>query len=288
VFSIGGLDKGFCQSTLSTVNKLGEITSVQNFDADENNKLINQFEKYDYKEGIDTLSTVYKEVEHKVVRHISNYYKVKTELFDKNWNPVQTMYFDTLRLTLHLGVYRNGRGLVIKTYENIGDISTTIRYFDSGIMSSFNVFNEKDNHLEMDILFDSTGATALRTHYVHDNNTLRTISYWENSTQPAVEYFEGNKPTPYHEFYPDGNIRMKGKILGVSIHFVGTCELYFHNGNLEREFHFDNSIPNYKSGIWKWWDESGNLLKEEFYENNELVDVKEYDPGLNSKGENNQ
>jgi hypothetical protein len=29
-------------------------------------------------------------------------------------------------------------------------------------------------------------------------------------------------------------------------------------------------------GTWKYWDERGVLLKEEFYENNKLIKTKEY------------
>ncbi len=33
---------------------------------------------------------------------------------------------------------------------------------------------------------------------------------------------------------------------------------------------------NVKHGRWSYWSDEGVLLKEEYYENNELIEVKEY------------
>lgn len=68
---------------------------------------------------------------------------------------------------------------------------------------------------------------------------------------------------------------------------VGTYTEWWPNGQKYVEWQYKDgntrAEANYKIGTWNWWDESGNLVKQEFYKNNKLVDVKEYLPKVKEK-----
>ncbi len=69
---------------------------------------------------------------------------------------------------------------------------------------------------------------------------------------------------------------MKGKIFQGDFARIGKWQEWYENGILKREYFFDENQPNAKTGIWKWWDEKGNLIKEETYKDDVLIDKKEY------------
>ena len=52
--------------------------------------------------------------------------------------------------------------------------------------------------------------------------------------------------------------------------------MFYENGQIKREYYYNDSIPNQKEDIWKWYDESGKLIKKEVYKNGKLVFCKEY------------
>jgi antitoxin component YwqK of YwqJK toxin-antitoxin module len=268
----------FSQQGLLTVDSVINSVFEWDFGTDRNYKLTNLYESYDYKEGIDTLEIDDKDKQQFLVIHVFNHHKIKTELFDKDTNLVSENFFDTLRHKLYLAVDRNTNGSVIYTYENKNHIITSIDYFNSGKISGINVFNEEENHLIISMLFDSTGIIKYMDRYIDKKKEIHSTSYYPKTQQKCVEYFEGDNPTPYFEYYLNGKIRMQGKIIGTPINWIGNWQEYYPNGKLKKEYSFSDSIPNYKQGVWGWWDEKGNLIRQEIYKNNELIDTKEFFP----------
>jgi len=271
LFIMLGSYSSYSQGTVDTLDSLGNIVSTWNYSAEENFKLINAFEKYSFKSGIDSLKVLYRDKPYFLVRHVSHFYKMKIELYDIELNLVRENFFDTLQQRLSRSIWKNASGNIVKTYDNNGFIWTEIDYYDSGQISNINVFNEKENRGVLNMLFDSLGNNTITFRYLPEERTFLCTSYWPNSTQKCVEYYESYEPTPYYEYHLDGTLRMKGKIYGMPINWVGKWQEWHENGQLSREFLFHESTPNFKLGVWKWWDEDGNLIKEETYKDNELI-----------------
>ena len=55
---------------------------------------------------------------------------------------------------------------------------------------------------------------------------------------------------------------------------VGDWKYYYENGNKEHVAHYDKE--GRKIGVWKYYNEKGKLLKQEEYENDNLINTKEY------------
>lgn len=277
-----GSSVGFAQSSLSTLDSLGNEVSNWNTAADSAYSLINFYEKSEYRNGIDTLKVKYREKECLLVRHIYNRHKTKTEVYDKNYNLISENFFDTLEHRLNRAIEKNETGKTIYVYESNNQINTSISYYDSGRLSRINIFDDKENHIIYEVLYDSTGKVDIETNYIYKDSILHKKSYYTHTNQKALEYFEGNKPTSYLEYHLDGKIRIKGTILGMPINHVDKWQYYYANGNLEKEVFYSKTNPNYKSGIWKYWDENGKLIKQEWYENGELKKTKNYLPNKKS------
>jgi|SRR5690554_1399240 len=49
---------------------------------------------------------------------------------------------------------------------------------------------------------------------------------------------------------------------------------YWSNGTVKNKFYYNEN--QHPSGIWKYWDKNGRLIKEEFYDNGKFIERKEY------------
>ena len=79
-------------------------------------------------------------------------------------------------------------------------------------------------------------------------------------------------------YHRNGQIAWKGTVLNSHLFRLKKWEEYYENGQLSREYFYNDSIPNQREGTWSWWDEQGNLIKQEIYKNGELIDTKTYLP----------
>lgn len=65
-------------------------------------------------------------------------------------------------------------------------------------------------------------------------------------------------------------------MFNMTLYLLGKWEDWYEDGQLKLESFYHDSIPNIKTGTWKYWNKIGELIKEETYEDNELINVKEY------------
>ncbi len=84
----------------------------------------------------------------------------------------------------------------------------------------------------------------------------------------------------FTEYYNDTTIGALGTEIDMPLFRVGKYTQWHPNGkvSLEAEYKDGNtqSEANIKIGVWKYYDEQGKLIKEEYYENSVLVKEKEY------------
>jgi len=100
----------------------------------------------------------------------------------------------------------------------------------------------------------------------YDTGQLKSSEIYLNDSVHECKY--------YNEF---GKLIISGFAKkGQVTDLIGLWHEWYENGVLKKEYNYNNTIPNQKEGTWKYLDEKGNLIKEEFYKNGDLIDTKEY------------
>jgi len=171
--------------------------------------------------------------------------------------------------------FKSGKKECEDFFNKCLDIWTHIEWYENG---SFSGFLNKDVN-------KNTGIQK----WWRDDGTISSEAFYIDTTEKAFinkvyhlngilwqEWIFSLGKQSYKEFYSDGKKAALGYIMDAPLFLLGHWQEWYNNGNLKREYFYNDSIPNQKEGIWKWWDEKGNLIKEEFYKNGELIDTKEY------------
>ena len=182
--------------------------------------------------------------------------------------------------------HKNGQKEFHTSYKDNISISPSISWYEDGELESISDFNSKTNKgvirewnekgvlIEETKSIDTTDAGLLITSFF-DSGKLKTQSVFNNGKQSYAAYYE------------DGSsLFVKGNILNAYWNKVGVWTEYFANGTIKSVISYldadDINRANIKDGISKIWNKQGDLIKEEVYENGELIDTKEYLP-LNKK-----
>jgi len=102
-------------------------------------------------------------------------------------------------------------------------------------------------------------------------------SYYKN----GVVFYEGlfnSRKQKYIENFYSGQRAKEGYMWNDPIKCIGDWKEWYENGIMKRKYFFDENQPNIKTGTWSWWDKKGNLIKQEIYKNNELIEEKNFLP----------
>ncbi len=149
--------------------------------------------------------------------------------------------------------YKNGQKKV--EYVYFEDYGIVKEWFDNGQLK-----------LEADMNFDGSSRSY-------------TKSWCENGVITQDLKLNQGK-TPFHDYDCKGRLIAEGTNIDFSLFWVGTKTVYYSNGQKFKEMIFEDGFTreeaNIKTGLWKYWDEKGRLIKEEAYEANELIFVREY------------
>ena len=166
--------------------------------------------------------------------------------------------------------YKTGQLKEIIFYMNGKDTITGIFFKENGdidFLSCGNTTYEFYNgFLTGKIVSTDSGVTSLRY------DTLGNL-YWIITENGGIKE---NKF--YYPNYPKRQLQVYGHIDNVMFLEVGKWQEWYKNGQLKAEYYFNDSIPNQREGTWRWWDEQGNLIREEQYKNGQLISSKELKP----------
>jgi len=72
-------------------------------------------------------------------------------------------------------------------------------------------------------------------------------------------------------YYCNGNKRIEFYHMGIGAE--GKMTKWYANGNLESESYFESNEPINR---WKYYNQNGELIREEIYENGKLTSTKDY------------
>jgi antitoxin component YwqK of YwqJK toxin-antitoxin module len=146
--------------------------------------------------------------------------------------------------------YKTDSGYLSSLYSG-----TWAEYYENGQVKDSGSFGllkaKKDTSIHFNRTYSSSIDTVLRYGFV-----------WSIKTGNWVEYYENGKTKSIGKYYP------------ASISGEVTDTLQDENGNL-KVVRCDNPIY-LKDSTWKYYSESGELIREEFYDKAKLMKVKEY------------
>lgn len=155
-------------------------------------------------------------------------------------------------------------------------------YFRDGkIKSKFTLIPNTD--LFLDEEFYNSGQIKSRRFLKHDTSTYvhlvpfdSSIVWYSNGQLQAYHVF-GQGKQPMKAWFSDGSLSRTGVFIDFPLFWVGELIDYYENGNIRcvKTFSDGNSREQagIKNGDWKWYDENGNVLRWEQYEEGSLVRI---------------
>ncbi|MFZ5552063.1 MAG: toxin-antitoxin system YwqK family antitoxin [Bacteroidota bacterium] len=161
---------------------------------------------------------------------------------------------------LHKGFYIDGQLKTYKNYYPNGNIERDFRAVDN-YRSSAKLYYE-NGQLKSEIRYND-GDTEFWVDY-----NEKGIKVYEEQSVKSMEYLE------FRNFYFDSGSPDKLMILKDKKKLNYTYQEYHSNGKLKIDGHklYDTNRFEYVNhGTWKYYDESGNLVKEELWEKGEKV-----------------
>ncbi|MCK4662471.1 MAG: hypothetical protein KAT68_06380 [Bacteroidales bacterium] len=169
--------------------------------------------------------------------------------------------------------YKNGQKKYLTYYKKDKILYPIIGWHNNGNLSSF---IDEDNKVTKS-WFVNGNIEEESSPIDSTKEGLFIKTYYEEGGISSLGYFNIGVSV-YSTFYKNNKKAMQGNIYNTRLFQLGHWQEWFENGVKKRKYYFNENIPNWKEGTWSWWDENGNLVKQEIYKNNVLIDKKEFIP----------
>jgi len=154
-------------------------------------------------------------------------------------------------------------------FDNDKKLRKTINYYKSGLLKS--IFNRnKKSHIDgLSLAFYETGS-------------LESYGFYNNGVGFSYDYYEDGRIKTYSQ-------SKDTYLTGYEASFCDDESLYYETFHDSLDYMQKGYYCNHKlrikgrllngkeEGKWQYWDEDGNLIKEETYDKGKLLKTKEYD-----------
>lgn len=227
-----------------------------------------------------------------------------TWIVKRNWD---TKQLDTIKVFLEYvagervkatGYYTNGNKYRETNYKSKKRYGHEIIYHPNGNPIAYNFYGQENKYPTPDISFYPDGSVKCLGYKIdsmersycyypsgaldeatisHDslNGGFYSRSYYE-SGKLAEEKCSNMGKQKYVSYNESGHKFQEGYVYNAIWNKLGKWQFWYYDGTLKLEIYFDENIPNMKQGVWSYWDEKGNLVKQETYKDNKLIEVKEF------------
>ena len=226
--------------------------------------------------GVDTIITNLRNEKIKIFIEYKKGKKTHAIGYWGNGNKYRETYYNGF--TQHgwdIRWYKNGQKEFQVFYENGKEFSPSIDWFEDGKIKCIFNSRTKDSK-QFALVWHNNTKLEDETYYIDDStNAYIGKEYYENGQLKSESIYNAGKQK-YYCYYDNGIIAWDGYIFNALWGQLGKWEEWDKSGAKSREYYFNDSIPNVREGIWKWWDENGYLIKEEIYKNDKLLEKKEY------------
>ncbi len=209
---------------------------------------------------------------------------LKSELKTFYLNGYQETHFkwkDSIRVHTQRW-YKTGNLMIEVKYDLLtNEEISSIVYFENGNIN----FISDEKYKSISIGFYENGKIERYIKYIllpkvcPDSMAYENIEWYENGQLKSKRIFNCGKQ-PFKDYYNDTILGREGTLIGMLLFKVGKYSEWHPNGKIKLEAYYEDgntqSEANIKTGIWKYYDENGNLLKEEEYKKNVLIRSKEF------------
>jgi len=230
--------------------------------------------------GVDTIIANFKNEKINIFIEYKTGKKTHAIGYWNNGNKYRETYYNGF--TNHgwdISWYKNGQRKDQNFYDNGIPFCPAISWYEDGrIKLIFNYYYRKFPDMKQFIIsWHNNGKLEDESFYFDSTDADVHIGkeYYENGQLKSESIYNAGKQK-YYCYYDNGIKAWDGYIYNALWGQLGKWEEWDKSGAKSREYYFNDSIPNVREGIWKWWDENGYLIKEEIYKNDKLLEKKEY------------
>jgi antitoxin component YwqK of YwqJK toxin-antitoxin module len=186
--------------------------------------------------------------------------------------------------------YPTGEKYSLNEFNKKGKNGVSINYYQNGQLKCFIYFKD-DSILIPKLTWHSNGQIESLIDF-HSNNVIKWYDnsliefignnlpnsengynekYFYENGQLEAERIEHMGKQVYKEYFENGVVKIIGKYDNYFYNKVGKWQQFYNTGKPESESNYSEIKPNVEDGIWKWWDENGNLILTKEYLNGKLV-----------------
>ncbi len=210
----------------------------------------------------------------------------------ENIQTIETCYYRSGKVMLER-FYNNGSEIVQGWYESgkksfyseypKNDPYTSVAWYENG-QKEYEILPTENGYLERS--WYESGKIKTESEDNKKGFVNGFYKEWcENGRLIRDELIERGKFTRT-DYWCNGKKRAKFTYINNGLYPVGKLTSWHENGVKAVEWYYEDSDTmegsGIRTGVWKSYNEKGQLMKEEFYENNELIKKKNYIP-LNQK-----
>jgi|WetSurMetagenome_2_1015567.scaffolds.fasta_scaffold196307_1 antitoxin component YwqK of YwqJK toxin-antitoxin module len=171
--------------------------------------------------------------------------------------------------------YRDGRVKATTKFSDNGRYSRTITYFNSGKkMAEGNFIDEKRDSIWR-FYSDYDGVLLSEENYIAGKKDgVSKTFYAGKGPAETITWKAGVKEGPWIQYFTDGTIKMKA--FYKNDQKEGPIEAFATTGKHIFTGRYANGDPD---GVWMYYDDKGNPVKKEVYDNGALVSSEEIKTG---------
>jgi antitoxin component YwqK of YwqJK toxin-antitoxin module len=231
--------------------------------------------------GMDTSTFMLGQEKLTAIETFQDGFKIEVKTFyDNNKPECQFQFKNGKREGISRSWYKSGKVLFDYQMKEGKDVGITMMFHESGNPS---YIRDQVNGLTME--FYENGKLKHRTRRIidsalcSDGKGLEEISWYEDGQLREKGIMNCGRQS-YKIYANDTTVLSESIIIGIPLFKVGKYHEYFKNGKSKVEGQFKDSDSQRESnimiGTWKYYNEKGQVIKEEYYEDNKLIKTKEY------------
>lgn len=209
--------------------------------------------------------------------------KVEIKTFFDNGNPERYFqYKNGKREGISKGWYKSGKIMFDSKMKDGKDVGTRITFYENG---NPEYVADESSGISMGF-YENGKMQSLAKHFNDSVRCGNTLGFeeteWNEDGQLESKQISNCGKQSYTTYYNDTTLFTDETIIDMSLYHVGKYTKWYRDGTVTIAGQYldgnTRNESNIKTGIWKYFDKKGKLVKEEYYENNTLKKVKDYAP----------
>ena len=128
----------------------------------------------------------------------------------------------------------------------------------------------------VDVTFNSNFQIQEKWDYIAGNGDSLVAHVLNYFGDTVFDYINNHGKEKVIIKLRNGILIGEGYIYNAIFCCVGKWTVWYPNGQKKMEYEYNDTEGNSREGIWKYWSNRGKLVKEEEYQNNNRIKIKEF------------